>query len=162
MVYLGVCLLGPSVARQEKVIYMLNWRTALDTMKTAAGRFEGSPCILSHYGVHRDMKAVLKANLQAFEEMEGRILEIMPEEFYLEDMVKGLVGYMGILVKSLPKARLMERVVRSLLEYMAETGRLEIGIKDGMIVYMYGGSPHISGSSHMSGGSCTSGSSRTH
>ena len=102
------------------------------------------------------MKAVLKANLQAFEEMEGRIREIMPGEFYLEDMVKGLVWHMGILVKSLPKARLMERVVRSLLEYMAETGGLEIGIKDGMIVYTYGGS------SHMSGGSCTSGSSRTH
>ena len=50
VVYLGDCLLGPSEARQEKVIYMLNWRTALDTMKTAAGRFEGSPCILSHYG----------------------------------------------------------------------------------------------------------------
>lgn len=64
---------------------------------------------------------------------------------------------MGILVKSLPKGPgLMERVVRSLLEYMAETGGLEIGIKDGMIVYTYGGS------SHMSGGSCTSGSSRTH
>ena len=59
--------------------------------------------------------------------------------------MKGLTGHMGIVVKSLPKARLMERVVRSILEYMAETGGLDIGIKDGVIVYTRGGQSHVSG-----------------
>ena len=61
-------------------------------MKTAAGRFDGYPCILSHYGVHRDMKAVLKANVQAFEEMERAHPGNHAGEFYLEDMVKGQWG----------------------------------------------------------------------
>ena len=132
--YLGDCLLGPEQVRREKMVYMLDWKTSLDTMRQVQS-FDGQPCILSHYGVHSDIKAVAEANIQAFETVLSRMEEIMPGEFLLEEIVKRAVLYLGIEVKSIPRARLVERMVRSLVEYMVETGGLQIGVREGVIVY---------------------------
>lgn len=132
--YLSDCLLGIPEVSQEKIVYMLDWSKALDTMK-AAERFDGTLCILSHYGVYTDIKTVSAANLRAFEEVLTSMREILMPEFFLEEMVKRAVSHLDILVRSFPKARLMERMVRSLLEYMTETGELNLDIKDGLIVY---------------------------
>lgn len=132
--YLGDCLLGPEEAGYEKFVYMLDWKAALATMEQAEA-FDGSVCILSHYGVYRDIKAISRANRQAFEKALAAVRGLAEPEFFLEDMVKKTVTGMGIAVKSIRKARLMERMVRSMLEYMVETGELDIGVKDGMIVY---------------------------
>ena len=113
---------------------MLDWIRALDTMKEAEG-YDGTPCILSHYGVYTDIKTVSAANVRAFEKVLGSMRKILTPEFFLEEMVKRAVSHFDIPVRSFPKARLMERMVRSLLEYMAEAGELNLDIKDGIIVY---------------------------
>lgn len=132
--YLGDCLLGIPEVNREKIVYMLDWIRALDTMKAAEG-YDGTPCILSHYGVYTDIKTVSAANVRAFEKVLGSMRKILTPEFFLEEMVKQAVSHFDIPVRSFPKARLMERMVRSLLEYMAEAGELNLDIKDGIIVY---------------------------
>lgn len=134
-VYLGDCLLGPDEVHRQKLVYMLNWRTALETMKETEV-FAGRPCMLSHYGVYRDIKNVVEVNIRAFEEALGVVRGLAAAEFSLDEMVKKTVGSMGITVKSLLKTRLMERVIRSMVEYMTETGELRIRIRDGLIVYI--------------------------
>lgn len=132
--YLADSILGPEVAHREKIVYMLNWEEAFRTMERVKS-FEGTPCILSHYGVYQDIEAVSKANVSAFESVLETMRGLAEPEFYLEEMVKKTVEHMRIAVTSLPKARLMERVVRSMLEYMVETRELSIEIKEGLIVY---------------------------
>lgn len=132
--YLADSVLGQEKVLHEKLLYMLNWGEALKTMEQVKS-FDGRPCILSHYGVCHDMKAVSQVNVKAFEAILETMGGLMEPEFFHEEMVKKTVRHMNIAVNSLRKARLMERVVRSVLEYMAETGELSLGIKEGLAVY---------------------------
>lgn len=132
--YLGDCYLGPGEVTREKFVYMLDWKSALNTMERMEV-LDGSVCILSHCGVYKDIKAVSSANREAFERVLESMRRMAGPEFSLEQMVRKALAYMNIPVKNVPKARLMERIIRSIVEYMAESGELDLGIKDGIIVY---------------------------
>lgn len=132
--YIADSLVSPEVLSRSKLLYMLEWRASVDTMKKI-GQMEYPSYILAHYGVYRDIRPVVDQNLHAFDNILGRIQRLSESEFTLEHMVRKIIRSMELKAGSRPKARLIERMTRSIMEYMVDTGRLQIGIRDGLIVY---------------------------
>lgn len=132
--YLADSLVSAEVLMRSRLLYTLEWKTAIETMETVR-QAEYSSYILAHYGICEDIIPVIDRNLEAFGTILRKFQRLSESEFTLEHMVRKVIRSMELKSGTCAKARLLERMIRSIMEYMVETGRLKIGIRDGLTVY---------------------------
>lgn len=53
----------------------------------------------------------------------------------MEMLIRKLIGLLNISVKGYRKTHLIERIVRSVLEYLLEAGELESRVEEGVLMY---------------------------
>lgn len=132
--YLGDGLQSPEILEKEKMVYSLAWKTDLET-KDGILSMPYTRYILSHYGVYDTIGPVVEANRLVYERIAQRVREEVKSGSSLEMLVKQTTASMGIFAGTIKKARVIERIIRSIAEYLVETGELEMGVNDGIVIY---------------------------
>lgn len=132
--YLADAYQSRFVLEKEKLFYMLDWKAALETVE---GLMAAHPehAILSHYGPVSDGREAAGLALAVYRELLERAAGMIRDRFSLEDITTALTAGFGIRMGRKRKARLTERFVRSITEYLAETGRLLPYAENGIIRY---------------------------
>ena len=132
--YLADAVLSPELYGQEQLIYTLDWGRALHTLERIR-TLPWNPCVLAHYGITDQAAVLAEENRKAFFRMADRILGCLPERFTLEEAVRDTVAAFAIPVKSVPKARVMERSIRAILEYLTEHEAVRTELENGILCY---------------------------
>lgn len=135
VMYLADSLFTPSVLEKEKLFYMLSWTQALETMKELE-QLPYHQYILAHQGISYEVKELARDNRQHLLKNLEELLDLCAGESTLEELTRRLAKAKGTSIRSIEKARFMERLVRSMAEYWLEKGTLEIRLREGIPVYI--------------------------
>lgn len=132
--YLGDAFQGEKERAGEKLFYMLCWKEALETVE---GLWRQGPaqCILSHGGWVLDTAAEAQGALRDYRDRLRRFEALAGDGSSLEEITAAVAAGFGVRTRTERKARLMERIVRAMVEYLTETGRYEAFPDGGVIRY---------------------------
>lgn len=134
--YLADSVFSPDHSGKERLIYMLNWKQALETMEKLQYTDEGKNYILAHGGVYSDVRPVARENLQRFTQiLEGFFGLFSQEGCSMDELVRRSARRYHFLSEDFDKASLFERIVRAMAEYWIEMGKVKRSIRDGVVLY---------------------------
>ena len=95
-----------------------------------------SPYLHIHYYQQGEAAEELaEENIQRFKEILRDMKSLISEDITLEQLTAKVINDMGHPVKRLEKARLYERIVRSMLEYLLEQGDVSCYVRDNSVCY---------------------------
>lgn len=132
--YLADSVQSAEILEKEKLIYMLDWKTGINTINALRG-YSLSKYVLAHYGVYEDIHTVLEQNIRIYTKEMKAVMELVESGMTLDDMTAKVVEKYNIPLFKIKKARIVERVVRSHMEYLVEEQYLKLEIKNGLVVY---------------------------
>lgn len=133
VIYLGDSLVGKDEIDRNLLIYMLDWKTSLKTLREI--RSFKSPCVLSHGGVVENIAKETDDFYNNFWDKIGYIKSLIDEKSTLTDIVEKVIENCGIPIHTLGKARVVERMIRSYVNYLDETGQVQTDIENGIVIY---------------------------
>lgn len=136
--YVGDCLLGQRELDSFKMVYMLSWNRCIETIERLKSS-DYSGYILAHSGIYKDIKALAVQNVIHFEERLEEVYKLADRPLTLEQLVSRVVNAHGNSVRGIEKARLFERITRSMVEALVERGKLSMEIQDGILMYVHSG-----------------------
>ena len=132
--YLADSMFDGESLKKGSLFYMLCWSQTLKTLEKIKG-FEYQKYILAHYGVFDEVRELAEENIQRFKEILGELKPFITEDITLEQLTAKVIHDLGHPVTRMEKARLYERIVRSMLEYLLEQGDVNCYVKNGSICY---------------------------
>lgn len=132
--YLADSIFSESFLQITPLIYALDWAYVLASMETLRN-LSYPVYVLAHNGIYEDLEPLLEANQVHFQTVLKQFRELFQPEFTLEELIVRVVSAMNIPVRSNMAARVAERSIRAVLEYLQETGELECKVKNGLVVY---------------------------
>lgn len=131
----GVCCAGDAVycgkMMDAKLPYTLHIQTAMDS----AQKLKALSCpawILAHYGICDDIVDLADDTCNMLRGRAAAIAELVTEPMTLETLWKKVNEAFSLLSSRTVRVCLMERNLRSFLEYLVDTGVLEVFARDGM------------------------------
>lgn len=130
--YLADSMFSRDMLASGKLFYMLCWPETLKTLEKIKD-FHYNRYILSHSGVVEDIRTLAEENELRFLQILEEIRELITEEITLEQLVAKVVESWKSPVKRLGKARLFERIIRSMSEYLVDEGQIQYEIKNGYV-----------------------------
>lgn len=134
--YLADSVQSVETLEKEKLIYMLDWEMGLNTIKALSG-YSYLKYILAHYGVYEDIHTVIEQNIRICTKEIKAVMQLVESGMTLDDMTAKVVEKYNIPLYKIKKARIVERVVRSHMEYLVEKQYLKLEIKNGLVVYSF-------------------------
>lgn len=132
--YLGDAFQGVKERGGEKLFYMLCWREALETIEGLRRRGPDQ-CILSHGGWVFHAKDEAGAALEDYRDRLRQAEALAGDRRSLEEITAAMAVFFGVRARTERKARLTERIIRAMMEYLTETGRYEAFPDGGVIRY---------------------------
>ena len=134
VIYLADSLFTRDALQASRLIYMLSWSLTLKTLEQIKD-FHYEKYILAHCGAVDEIKMLAEENICQFTRILEKFQSLCQEEGTLEELTRRVIRAGGHVVRRWDKARLYERIVRSMTEYLLEEGKLHMKIRDGIIVY---------------------------
>ena len=135
VMYLADSLFGPKELEWEKLFYMLDWTEALKTMERIP-ELSYQAYILAHRAIVRgEIASLAEQNRRQMKKGLKEMLDLCQGENTLEELARKVAQAKHTSVKTVEKARFLERLVRSMAEYWLEQGDLNIKRRDGIVVY---------------------------
>ncbi len=132
--YLADSIFSEDFLQSTPLIYALDWTNVLASMETLR-KLSYPVYVLAHSGVYEELEPLLKANQMHFQMVLKRFRKLFSPEFTLEEMIVRVVSDMNISARGNMAARVAERSIRAVLEYLQETGELECKVKNGLVIY---------------------------
>ena len=107
----------------------VNW-ASMEKLRDAAGGC--ACCIAAHRAVFRDPASVAAGNLALLDRVGGEMLELLRTPLTLGELVAAVVERKKLLTRSELKAARYARSVQCFVEYLRDTGRLDVVVDRGM------------------------------
>lgn len=135
-----VCYLADSLITHEtmkgtKIPYAFVLKADLESKKTLfilnAGKY-----IIAHKGILDDISGLIEDNLKYYRGMAESVYEEITKAMTFEDILKRIIKKYRIEVKSVFKYKMAERMLKSYVEYLFETGRVDMVIENCFIKYV--------------------------
>lgn len=132
--YLGDTLISYEVMEGAKLPYAYILREDLRS-KTKLYDLKCSKYVVAHKGVYNDITKLISDNINFYKNRAERVCAIIDDAMTMEEILKEVVKRFNIPVKSRYKYALIERMLRSNVEYLNETGDIELNIDNGFLKY---------------------------
>lgn len=132
--YLADSVLSPDPSGREHLTYMLDWSRSFQTLE-AVRRFSYQSYILAHGGVYDRIGPVAEENLERFRGMMDGFCRLFTGELTQEEVLAKAAKQYHFTSDSYEKVCVLERVVRSMTEYLVEQGRIGRRSRGGVMVY---------------------------
>lgn len=132
--YLGDCLIGYDVMKGAKMPYACFLKMDLES-KSKLLDIKHSKYVIAHKGIYDDIHPLVKDNIEFFKYRASRIYNLIQGSMSLDEIMQSINKNFHIRITSVQKHNVIERMLRSFLEYLVETGRLEMLIEESVIKY---------------------------
>ena len=132
--YLGDALISYEVMRGAKMpyAYILN-----EDLKSKGKLYDlkFSKYIVAHKGMYDEITELITDNINFYKNRAERIYEFIDGAMTMEEILKVAIKNFNIRVNNREKYTVLERMLKSYVEYLNETGRIELNIDDGFFKY---------------------------
>lgn len=134
VIYLGDTLISYEVMRGAKMPYAYILTEDLKS-KRKLYDLKCSKYVVAHKGVYDDIAELITDNISFYKERAERICDVIDGEMTKEEILKAVIKNFNISIKSIYKYNVMERMLKSYVEYLDETGFIELKMVDGFLKY---------------------------
>lgn len=135
--YLGDSLISYEVMEGAKMPYAFILREDLKS-KQKLYNLKCSKYVVAHMGMYDDIKRLIDDNINFYKSRAARIYEVINGAMTMEDILKAVIKSFDIRVKTINRYCVIERMLRSFVEYLNETGMIKLTMEDGFLKYRKG------------------------
>ncbi|EQB86753.1 glyoxylase-like metal-dependent hydrolase (beta-lactamase superfamily II) [Clostridium punense] len=133
--YLGDALISYEVMRGSKLPYCFILREALES-KEKLHNLKCSKYIVAHKGIFEDIANLINDNNDFFKEISVKVYNVIIGPMTMEEIMRAVISEFKISVKTIYKYNVLERMLRSYVEYLNETGVIDLVMEDGFLKYI--------------------------
>lgn len=133
--YLSDTILSESVVNSIRIPFCFCHELDLRA-KNEVHRMDYESYILAHNAVYRDVRAITEKNIILPQHRYLQMEQIATQWRTIDEMVAIGCQLMGVYKETIPKRRLAEQNIRSMIEHLLDTGRLKRRFSGGRIQYM--------------------------
>ena len=134
VLYLGDALLAGEEIKTAKLPYFFSHQEAIASMEKLRG--EKAACYLAaHRGLYTDIGPIIDENIAVIQDRTRQILALIDHPMTLGEIQQRVCRQFGLLTGNVSRACLYERNVRIYVEYLRDTGQVEVTAKLGMVYY---------------------------
>lgn len=132
--YLGDTLMSHDVMNGSKMPYAFILSEDLKS-KEKLYDLKCSQYVIAHKGIYSNITELITDNINFYKLRAEKIYEIINDSMTLEEIMQAITKSFNIHVTNVYKYTLIERMLRSYVEYLNELGRLELSAADGFLKY---------------------------
>lgn len=132
--YLGDALISHEFMRRAKIPYAYILMEDLKS-KTKLYDLKCSQYVVAHKGMYDDITELIGDNINFYKGKAKRIYDIIDGAMTKEDILKTVIKKFNINVKDRFRYILIERMLKSYVDYLQETGLIESNMIDGFLKY---------------------------
>lgn len=132
--YVGDALISYEVMRGAKMPYDF---ILSEDMKSKAELYDlnCSKYVVAHKGMYNDIKNLIDDNIDFYESRAMAIYEVITKPMTMEEIVKAVISKFNINMGTIYKYYVVERMLRSYLDYLNDIGILKVAIENGFLKY---------------------------
>lgn len=134
VLYLGDALLTGSDLESARLPYHFCFQQAISTMRQLP-RISASCYLAAHRGVFSSLGNLPEQNIRRIEERAEEILKLLDRPLNLSELSLRICTGLHLRSRSRGAVALYERNIRSYVEYLLDTGHIELFPKDGIFYY---------------------------
>ncbi len=132
--YLGDALISHQVMSGMKLPYAFILKEDLKSKEKLYG-LDCSKYIMAHKGIYDEITELITDNINFYKHRAERVYEMIEGTMTHEDIMRKIVSAWEINVESIYKHYMVERMLKSYVQYLNETGRIELIMEDGFLKY---------------------------
>ncbi|GIM27698.1 MBL fold hydrolase [Clostridium polyendosporum] len=134
VLYLGDSLISYEVMKGSKMPYTYILKEDLKS-KTKLYDLKYSKYIIAHKGMYDDITELITDNINFYKNKAKRIYDVIDGAMTMEETLKAVIKNFNIHVDNTYKYIFIERMLKSYVEYLNETGSIELNMEDGFLKY---------------------------
>ncbi|MBZ9609244.1 MBL fold metallo-hydrolase [Clostridium estertheticum] len=134
VVYLGDSLISYEVMRGAKMPYAYILSVDLES-KLKLYDLKYSKYVVAHKGMYDDITKLIADNISFYKDRALRIYNVIDGNMTMEDILKAVIKNFNINVKSKYRYTTIERMLKSYVEYLNETGMIVLNMDKGFLKY---------------------------
>lgn len=134
--YLGDALISYEVMKGAKMPYAFILREDLKSKKKLYN-LKCNKYIVAHKGIFSDneITKLITDNIHFYKNRARGVYSVINNAMTMEEILKAAIRKFSISINSIHKYSLIERMVRSYVEYLNETGMISLEIEEGFLKY---------------------------
>lgn len=137
VMYLGDTLISYEVMEGAKMPYAYILSEDLKS-KTKLYDLNCSKYIVAHKGMYDNITELITDNIAFYKNRAERVYDVIEGTMTNEDILKAVIKNFNIRVNSKYRYTFIERMLKSYVEYLNETGALSLNMDDGFLKYSKG------------------------
>ena len=132
--YLGDTLISYEVMRGAKMPYAYILSEDLKS-KLKLYNLKCSKYVVAHKGIYNDITTLIPDNINFYKDRAIKISTIIDDDMTMENILTAVIKKFNINVNSRYRYTIIERMLRSYVEYLDETGIIELNMNNGVLKY---------------------------
>jgi len=132
--YLGDTLISHGVMRGAKMPYAYILSEDLKS-KLKLYNLKNCKYIVAHKGVYDDITKLITENIDFYKNRASIIYTLIDGAMTMEDILKAVIKKFDIRINNIDRYTVIKRMLRSYIEYLNETGIIELKMDDGFLKY---------------------------
>lgn len=132
--YLGDTLISYEVMRGAKMPYAYILSEDLKS-KLKLYDLKCSMYVVAHKGIYDNITKLITDNISFYKDRAIRISTIIDGDMTMEDILTGVIKKFNININNRYRYTVIERMLRSYVEYLDETGIIKLNMNDGVLKY---------------------------
>jgi hydroxyacylglutathione hydrolase len=132
--YLGDTLISYEVMRGAKMPYAYILSEDLKSKAKLYG-LKCSKYVVAHKGIYDDITELITDNVNFYKSRATRVYDVIVGAMTMEDILKAVIKEFNINVNSRYKHTMVERMLRSYVEYLNEIGVITLNMEEGFLKY---------------------------
>lgn len=133
--YVGDALISYEVMEGAKIPYAFILREDLRS-KTKLYDLDCSTYVVAHKGMYNSITKLITDNIEFYKNRAESICDEIKGTMTLEEIMKSVIKSFNLNVKNIHRYSLIERMLRSYIEYLNETGKIQLIMEDGFLKYV--------------------------
>lgn len=132
--YVGDALISYEVMKGAKMPYDF---ILSEDMKSKAKLYDlnCSKYVVAHKGMYDNIKNLVDDNIDFYESRAMAIYKVITEPMTMEEILKAVIEEFNIKVGTIYKYYVVEKMLRSYLDYLNDIGVLNLTVEDGFLKY---------------------------
>ena len=135
--YLGDALISYEVMEGAKMPYAYILREDLKS-KTKLYDLKCCKYVVAHKGMYNDITKLITDNINFYKNRAERVFDVVDGAMTMEDILKAVIESFNIHVNTRYRYTVIERMLRSYVEYLNEIGMIELNMDNGFLKYSKG------------------------
>jgi len=132
--YLGDTLISRGVMRGAKMPYAY---ILSEDLKSKLKLYDLKNCkyVVAHRGIYDDITKLITENIDFYKNRASIIYTLIDGAMTMEDILKVVIKKFDIRINNIDRYTVIKRMLRSYIEYLNETGIIELKMEDGFLKY---------------------------